>query len=865
MKFIRFVSSRLLIAMVFILVSPHVGMTQITTSSSADGFGVNAFLYAGESFPGTASGTFDWFTNASNGEGNIILQDAATTTDIQSRLSNMSLANPVYMLRQEVAINSIFSIGSVSRTFIDAVFARDHFGGSGAVDSTSFSTASKNAQDPAIWGTGVSNVLGKNDVIDGGGHMFRVQDGSKNNLWFVGLINRAEPGGDAYMDFEFFIRDITYNRTTRKMTTGGPDMGHTSFKFNQSTGAITQLGDMIYNVFLTGGGSTTNVEVRIWVSRADFDRFKAGNNADLPFNFGDLYDGAVNGAPFGYANITIKGTATPSDITGYVNNASQLPTVPPWGSRNTKSNIYLSQGETYLPYSITEMGLNLSALGLDSELVKQADRCAFPWLTFMIKTRASGSFTSALKDFSGPYTWGKAYVEIRGQNINLNCTQPTATLSAYPNLAGATFQWTTSDGNIVGSTTSGSVTVNKPGTYYVTMTTALGCAFTSGAFTVTATQPLISSATATSTISCFGANTGGISLSVSGGTANYTYNWSGPTVISQETVSQTSRSYSNLAPGTYSVTVTDANTCSITQSVVVAEAPQILATGVVTNVACFGNSSGSIVLNSVTGASPFTYAWSDGKTTKDLLNVAAGNYTVTITDANGCTAQFNYTVTQPAAALAATLTKINDTNPDPSIGTGSITLDVSGGTSPYTYSWSGPSSFSSTSKDISNLKYGSYSVTITDANGCTLVKQTFVLEPEICFDGIDNDGDGLTDCADSDCVVAQPVIATFSGEPCVGDPVTYSVSNTLSHNDPIATYSYTWTVPANASITNGQGTATITVNWTAAAPGQVCVTAVASSANTSLTGSGSCSSTKTCYNVSPSDAPVTPSAILKEE
>jgi len=841
---------------------PFVGFAQTTTSSSAGGFGVNAFLYSGEGFPGTATGTYDWFTNNNDGSGNIILQDASTVSAIQTLISNMSAINPVYSVRQEVAINSTYNVGGVSITLIDAVFARDHFGGSGAIDSSGYTTASKNAQDPANWGTGVTNVLGKNDIIDGGGHMFRVNDGANNNLWFVGLINRAEPGGEAYMDFEFWIADVKYDRTTKKMSSGGSDMGHTSFQFNQSTGEITRLGDMIYNVFLTGGGSTTNVEVRIWVSRADYYKFKA-NPVNLPFQFGALYDGAVNGAPYGYASILPK-TSNLLDITGYVNNASQLPTVPPWGTRNTKSNSYTAPGGTYLPFSVTEMGLNLTALGLDSYLVQQADPCGFPWRTFMIKTRTSASFTSALKDFSGPYSWGKDFVEAKSTSAALSCSNPQAVLTAYPIQPGATYQWTTSNGNIVGSTTSTSITINQPGEYYVTMTTAQGCSFVSGAYTVLATQLPLASATATSTISCFGAANGGISLTITGGTASYSYNWSGPTPISPETTASTSRQYSNLAPGTYSVTVTDANTCSITQSIEVAEAPEIIAVATVSNVACYGSSTGAIVL-SVTGTSPFTYSWSNGKTTKDLLNIPAGSYTVTITDANGCSRQYNYVITEPAAALAATLTKANDTNPDPGVGNGSITLEVSGGTATYSYSWTGPSGYSSTLKDITGLKYGAYSVTITDANGCTLVKQTFVYEPEICFDGIDNDGDGFTDCADSECVVPQPVISTFSGEPCVGDPVTYSVSNTLSYNDPLAVYSYTWTVPSTATITLGAGTATIDVVWNSATPGSVCVTVAASSANPAVTGNGSCSSVSTCYSVAPSNAPVTPSAILKED
>ncbi|MGC5198533.1 hypothetical protein, partial [Aphanothece microscopica] len=235
----------------------------------------------------------------------------------------------------------VVKVGNVtkrSKILIDAVWARDLFGGTGGIDQTSYTNASKNGEDPAIWAPGPANVLGKVDLIDVAGHMFRNVDvdANKNDLWFVGLINRAEPGGNAYMDFEFLVADVRY--TNGKFTSGGPQLGHTAFTFN-SAGNITKIGDLILNVSLTNGGVETGVETRIWVSRSDYL-----NVTPATFNWGPNFDGAFNGAPFGYASIIPK---QPGLICGYVNLEGQNPAAPPWGTKGTKNNTY---GTSYIDF-----------------------------------------------------------------------------------------------------------------------------------------------------------------------------------------------------------------------------------------------------------------------------------------------------------------------------------------------------------------------------------------------------------------------------------------------------------------------------------------------------------------------------------
>jgi hypothetical protein len=138
----------------------------------------------------------------------------------------------------------------------------------------------------------------------------------------------------------------------------------------------------------------------------------------------------------------------------------------------------------------------------------------------------------------------------------------------------------------------------------------------------------------------------------------------------------------------------------------------IAAIPVITNTTCTA-SIGAINLTVSGGTSPYTYLWSNGATTEDLSGVAAGTYTVTITDANGCTINMPFTVGTNDVTIAA-IPVITNTTCTASIG--AINLTVSGGTSPYTYLWSN----GATTEDLSGVAAGTYIVTITDANGCTI-------------------------------------------------------------------------------------------------------------------------------------------------
>ncbi|WP_264544749.1 MULTISPECIES: beta strand repeat-containing protein [Flavobacterium] len=293
-----------------------------------------------------------------------------------------------------------------------------------------------------------------------------------------------------------------------------------------------------------------------------------------------------------------------------------------------------------------------------------------------------------------------------GNTGAINLT-PTGGVGPY------TFNW-------VGGPTTEDRTSLAAGTYSVTITDANGC---TGTVNATVTQPTsaVSGTTVVTNVACFGGNTGAINLTPTGGVGPYTFNWVGGPTTEDRT---------SLAAGTYSVTITDANGCTGTVNATVTQPTSAVSgTTVVTNVACFGGNTGAINLTPTGGVGPYTFNWVGGPTTEDRTSLAAGTYSVTITDANGCTGTVNATVTQPASAVSGTTVVTNVACNGGN--TGAINLTPTGGVGPYTFNWVG----GPTTEDRTSLAAGTYSVTITDANGCTGTVNATVTQPASAVSG----------------------------------------------------------------------------------------------------------------------------------
>ncbi len=203
-----------------------------------------------------------------------------------------------------------------------------------------------------------------------------------------------------------------------------------------------------------------------------------------------------------------------------------------------------------------------------------------------------------------------------------------------------------------------------------------------------------------------------------GGTAPYTYTWSN---------GSSSNSLTGLCADTFNVTVTDANGCS-TDTTIIIDAEvccNVTIAATSTNVTCAGSCDGTISSTLTGGLAPYTYAWSNGSTTSNLNGLCAGTYTLTVTDANGCTTSVTRIITEPSVTMVSvSVTNVSSQG----ASNGSITANPSGGTSPYTYLWSN----GQTTQTISGLSAGTYTVTVTDANACIAIATGTITEPFIC-------------------------------------------------------------------------------------------------------------------------------------
>ena len=229
-------------------------------------------------------------------------------------------------------------------------------------------------------------------------------------------------------------------------------------------------------------------------------------------------------------------------------------------------------------------------------------------------------------------------------------------------------------------------------------------------------------------VSCNGYNDGNINLSVQNGIAPYTYLWSDPSGFTA-----TSEDISNLLGGIYTVLVTDGFGCSETASVQVINPNPITINNIsTTNVTCFGLNNGSVSLNASGGFSPYTIDFG-------IHNPSAltqGVYSVTVTDSNNCpTVDTIFTILEPGELI------VNSTKSDVSCNgynDGGVFIAISGGSYPFSFSWSGPNGYFSPFQNINNLIPGNYNLFLVDANGCSDSYDILINEPNLMNNSINS-------------------------------------------------------------------------------------------------------------------------------
>ena len=292
---------------------------------------------------------------------------------------------------------------------------------------------------------------------------------------------------------------------------------------------------------------------------------------------------------------------------------------------------------------------------------------------------------------------------------------------------GFTYSWTLSGFPVSSVEDPSNLTA---GNYILTITDTNGCQHVDSTLINEPTDLSLTGSTISST--CGNPN-GQASVSVMGGTGAYTYSWfdisSGypGTAIGSGNSTET-----GLMSGVYNVIVLDANNCTDSIPISVSDANGPIITFTTVDVDCFGNATGEINLT-ITGTTPFTFAWSGPPSftnpgTEDLTNLIAGTYSVVVNDGNGCSSTVAIDILEPSSALS-----INSLVTDLICygdSSGSINILITGGTTPYTTTWTGPNSFTSTNEDISTLDTGQYIINIIDSNGCTTNSSFNITQPD---------------------------------------------------------------------------------------------------------------------------------------
>ncbi len=407
--------------------------------------------------------------------------------------------------------------------------------------------------------------------------------------------------------------------------------------------------------------------------------------------------------------------------------------------------------------------------------------------TTSISGLVPGNYSVTVTDFLGCQQTA-AVVIVAQSNLVANATATpasacgTATGSATATPTGGvapfTFLWNT------GATTA-TISNLAPGNYSVVVTDAQGCG-ANASVTVGGVPAIVLNITGVSA-GCAANGSATAMVSVGTGTAPFSFLWSN---------GATTSIINNIAPGTYSVTVTDANGCTAVRTTTVTGASNITVTAVGTAVNCFAGNNGSATATPAGAAGPFTYQWSNGGTSQTINNLTAATYFVTVTHtASGCTAFTSAQVTQPTQ-VSVTVTGVNG-----ACNTlGSATAVASGGTPGFTYAWSN----GGTGATISNLANGAYAVTATDTKGCAAMGMV----------SITNSTAGLNVTVN----ITNPISSVNANNGAVSTTVTGGT----------APYTYSWSTGATtSSLSNlGPGTYTVTVTSSNGCTGTGTVTLV---------------------------------------
>jgi large repetitive protein len=423
-------------------------------------------------------------------------------------------------------------------------------------------------------------------------------------------------------------------------------------------------------------------------------------------------NGAGNGSPVNVTPAaTTTYTVTATDLCGSTStdqvvvnyNVLGVPTVTPTAETCANYNngsVIINNPPGFGPFTVNISGPTTGSVVESNAAAATANFTNLPDgnYTFTV-TGANGCTTSG--NFS--ITAGPPCCSVTAAGTNILCNGAnTGSATATPvGLAPYTYSWT---GGGQTSQTASSLTA---GAYTVTMTDNSGCVATAN---VTITQPTVLSGTvAAVNVSCNASCNGMITVTASGGTPAYQYSLNGGAF-------QASNSFTGLCNGTYAVTIKDANNCTVIINQTITQPAVLNLVQASIAPATCGANSGSVTVTPSGGTPAYTYTIDGGasQASATFTGLAAGVHNIVVTDSKGCTKSLSITILATGSPVASILSQTNVS----CFGgfNGSVIIGIAGGSSPFTYSIGGPTQPSNT---FTNLAAGTYTATVTDANGCS--------------------------------------------------------------------------------------------------------------------------------------------------
>ncbi len=298
----------------------------------------------------------------------------------------------------------------------------------------------------------------------------------------------------------------------------------------------------------------------------------------------------------------------------------------------------------------------------------------------------------------------------------LNCNATQVVLNGSNSSSGSqyAYNWTTADGHIVSGGNTLTPTVDEDGSYSIMVTNNTNGCTSTAATNVVQRQPVAAAIASQNDVLCNGNASGSATAAGSGGNGVFSYAWSN---------GSNTATASNLSAGSYSVSVTDGEGCGQTKVVTIAQPTELVPNATTTAQSAPGVNNGSATANPAGGAGNYTYQWSNGAATQTISDLAPGNYTVIVTDANGCQKTQTVTVNAFGCAVSASTTAV-DVSCNGNVD-GSASISLANATMPQVFAWSNGAQ----TQSVSGLSAGSYTVSATDGNGCEVVATVEIDQP----------------------------------------------------------------------------------------------------------------------------------------